>query len=150
MQEAQQDKSTRDNEGVMKDMQALAARMTKPLSIGSQLNCDDNSGAKIVQIIGVIGSKARLRKVPSAGIGDIVRVSVKKGKADMMGKKELAAITRQRKEFRRAKARVKFEDNACVLIDDQHLPRGTEIKGCVARELAERFPKLIAIAPAVV
>ena len=131
-------------------MQAIAARVTKALSVSSRLNCDDNSGAKLVQIIGVIGAKARLRKVPSAGVGDIVRVSIKKGKAEMVGKKELATITRQRKEFRRGKMRIKFEDNACVLIDDQNLPRGTEIKGAVSRELAERFPKVVAIAPAVV
>ncbi len=131
-------------------MQALQARVTKALSIGSQLTCDDNSGAKIVQIIGVKGAKARLRRVPSVGVGDIVRVSVKKGKTDMIGKKELAAIIRQRKEYRRSKVRVKFEDNACVLIDEQNLPRGTEIKGCVCREIAERFPKVVAIASSVV
>lgn len=131
-------------------MQALAARVTKPLSIGSRLVCDDNSGAKIVQIIGVKGAKASLRRVPSAGIGDIVIVAVKKGKSEMVGKKEKAAIVRQRKEFRRGKLRIKFEDNACVLIDDQNLPRGTEIKGCVGREIADRFPKVVAIATSVV
>ncbi len=131
-------------------MQAIPARVTKTLMINSRLVCDDNSGAKIVQIIGVIGAKARLRKVPSAGIGDVVRVSIKKGKSEMVGKKELAVITRQKKEFRRGKMRIKFEDNACVLIDDQNLPRGTEIKGCISRELADRFPKVISIAPSVV
>ncbi|MDP3742687.1 MAG: uL14 family ribosomal protein [Candidatus Micrarchaeota archaeon] len=131
-------------------MQALTAKITKPLSISSRLICDDNSGAKLVGIIGVIGAKARLRRVPSAGIGSIVIVAVKKGKTEMVGKKERALIVRQRKEFRRGKERVKFEDNACVLIDDQNLPRGTEIKGCVAREIAERFPKVVAIAPSVV
>ena len=131
-------------------MQALTARITKALQISSRLICDDNSGAKIVQIIGVKGAKARLRRLPAAGIGDIVRVSIKKGKSEMVGKTELAAIVRQRKEFRRGLQRVKFEDNACVLIDDQNLPKGTEIKGCVAREIAERFPKVVSIAPAVV
>jgi len=48
------------------------------------------------------------------------------------------------------KERVRFEDNACVLVDDKKLPRGTEIKGCVAREISERFPKVVAIASAVV
>jgi large subunit ribosomal protein L14 len=114
------------------------------------LVCDDNSGAKIVQIFGVAGAKARLRRVPSAGIGDVVIVSVKKGKPEMIKKKERALIVRQKKEFKRGKERVKFEDNACVLIDDQGLPKGTEIKGCVAREIAERFPKVVAIAAAVV
>ncbi len=130
-------------------MQAIPARITKTLTVSSRLVCDDNSGAKLVQIIGVIGAKAKLRKVPSAGVGDIVRVSIKKGKADMVGKKELAVITRQKKEFRRGKMRIKFEDNACVLIDDQNLPRGTEIKGVVSREIADRFPKVITIAPSV-
>ncbi|MEK6843705.1 MAG: uL14 family ribosomal protein, partial [Candidatus Micrarchaeota archaeon] len=65
-------------------------------------------------------------------------------------KNELCLIVRQKKEFKRGKERVKFEDNACVMIDDQNLPKGTEIKGAVAREIAERFPKVVAIASAVV
>ncbi len=128
----------------------MSARISKPLTTGSQLVCDDNSGAKIVEIIGVQGTKARLRRYPSAGIGDIVRVAVKKGKPEMKKKKELAVITRQRREYRRGKERVKFEDNACVIIDDANLPKGTEIKGCVARELVERYPKVVPLASAVV
>jgi large subunit ribosomal protein L14 len=114
------------------------------------MTCDDNSGAKIVEIIGVVGWKARLRRYPRAGVGDLVIVAVKKGKPEIVKKKERALIVRQRKEFRRGKERVRFEDNACVLVDDQGLPKGTEIKGAVAREIAERFPKVVAIAPAVV
>ncbi len=131
-------------------MLGLTARVTKGISIASRLVCDDNSGAKLVEVIGVKGNKARLRRVPSAGIGDIVTVSVKKGKPEMVKKKEKAVIIRQRKEFMRGRERVKFEDNACILIDDQGLPKGTEIKGAVAREIAERYPKVVAIASAVV
>lgn len=131
-------------------MLGLQARITKPLIIGSQLTCDDNSGAKIVQIIGVKGTKARLRRLPKAGIGDVIIVTVKKGKPEMVGKVEKAIITRQKKEFRRGKERVAFEDNACVLIDDNNLPKGTEIKGCIAREISDRFPKVVVNAPAVV
>ncbi|MFH0972315.1 MAG: uL14 family ribosomal protein [Candidatus Micrarchaeota archaeon] len=131
-------------------MLGIPARMTKGLTKGSRMVCDDNSGAKIVEIINVMGIKARLRRYPSAGIGDICRVSVKKGKPDMVKRKELALIVRQKKEFKRGKERVKFEDNACVLIDDQNLPKGTEIKGAVAREISERYPKVVAIASAVV
>jgi len=131
-------------------MLGVPARITKGLTRGSRLICDDNSGAKIVEIINVIGIKARLRRYPSAGVGDVIRVSVKKGKPDMIKKKELGLIVRQKKEFRRGKERVRFEDNACVLIDDQNLPRGTEIKGAVAREISERFPKVVAIAASVV
>lgn len=131
-------------------MLGVSARITKGLTRGSQLICDDNSGAKIVEIINVVGIKARLRRYPSAGVGDVIRVSVKKGKPDMIKKKELGLIVRQKREFRRGKERVRFEDNACVLIDDQNLPRGTEIKGAVAREISERFPKVVAIAASVV
>jgi len=131
-------------------MLGLTAKMTKPLTLGTRLLCDDNSGAKTVEIIGIKGVKARLRRRPKAGIGDIVTVSVKKGRPDMVKKKEKAVIIRQKKAFRRGKERVRFEDNACVLIDDQKLPKGTEIKGCVAREIAERFPKVVAVASSVV
>lgn len=131
-------------------MQGLTARIPKSLTIGSRLTCDDNSGAKIVEIIGVIGCHGRLRRYPAAGIGDIVIVSVKKGKPEMVKKKERAVITRQKFAFRRGKERVKFEDNACVIIDDAGLPKGTEIKGAVAREIAERFPKVVPLSSAVI
>ncbi len=131
-------------------MLGLTARITKGICTATRLVCDDNSGAKIVEVINVIGIKARLRRYPSGGVGSIIMVSVKKGKPEMVKKKERAVIIRQKKEFRRGRERVKFEDNACVLIDDQNLPKGTEIKGCVAREIAERFPKVVAIASAVV
>ncbi|MFH0836281.1 MAG: uL14 family ribosomal protein [Candidatus Micrarchaeota archaeon] len=131
-------------------MKGLAARITKPLTIGTRLICDDNSGAKIVEIIGVKGAKARLRRYPSAGIGDVVIVAVKKGKPEMVKRKEKALIVRQKVSIRRGKQRVAWEDNACVLVDDQKLPKGTEIKGCVAREIADRFPKVVAIASSVV
>ncbi len=131
-------------------MLGLTARIVKTLITGSRLVCDDNSGAKIVEIIGVKGTKARLRRLPLAGVGSIIVVSVKKGKPEMVKKKELAVIIRQKKEYRRGKERVKFEDNACVLIDENGLPKGTEIKGAVAREIAERYPKVVAIAQAVV
>ncbi|MFA4946558.1 MAG: uL14 family ribosomal protein [Candidatus Micrarchaeia archaeon] len=131
-------------------MIGLSARVTKPITIGTRLWCDDNSGAKIVEVIGVKRSKARHTRYPSAGIGDVVTVAVKKGKPDMIKKKETALIIRQRQPYRRGLARVCFEDNACVLVDDKKLPKATEIKGCVAREVSERFPKVVAIASAVV
>ncbi|MFH1779976.1 MAG: uL14 family ribosomal protein [Candidatus Micrarchaeota archaeon] len=131
-------------------MLGLTAKITKGITIGTKLTCSDNSGAKIVEVINVIGAKAALRRNPSAGIGDVVRVSVKKGKPEMVKKKERALIIRQKRTFRRGKQRVCFEDNACVLIDDNKLPKATEIKGAVAREIAERYPKVIAIASLVV
>ncbi|MCX6777427.1 MAG: 50S ribosomal protein L14 [Candidatus Micrarchaeota archaeon] len=132
-------------------MKGLPSRVTRGLTVGSRLVCDDNSGAKIVAIIGVIGTKGRHGSVPSAGVGDTVIVSVKKGTPQMRKKIERGVIVRQRREFRRPTGyRIMFEDNALVLIDDKGLPKGTEIKGAICREVAERFPKVAAIAAAVV
>jgi large subunit ribosomal protein L14 len=85
------------------------------------------------------------------GIGDVVIASVKKGKPDMVKKVVKALIVRQKKEYRRVNGvRIFFEDNAAVLVTDDMLPVGTEIKGVVAREIAERFPKVAAISAGVV
>ncbi|MBI4399839.1 50S ribosomal protein L14 [Candidatus Micrarchaeota archaeon] len=132
-------------------MKGLGTSIPKGLKIGSRLVCDDNSGAKIVQIIGILGWKARHRRLPGAGIGDIIIAAVKKGAPQMKKKIERCVITRQVKEFRRPNGlRIGFEDNSCVLIDEQGLPKGTEIKGAIAREVAERFPKVAAIAASVI
>jgi large subunit ribosomal protein L14 len=132
-------------------MKGLAAHIPKALHVGSRLICDDNSGAKIVQIIGVLKWHGNRMQYPAAGIGDVVIVAVKKGAPQMKKKIERALIIRQKKEMRRANGlRVGFEDNAVVLVDDTNLPKGTEIKGAIAREVAERYPKVAAIAAAVV
>lgn len=131
-------------------MLGVPARITRNLVPGTQLICDDNSGAKVVEIINVLGSHARIRRLPVAGVADVCIVAVKKGKPEMVKKKERALIIRQRSAYQRGKERVCFEDNACTLIDDKNLPKATEIKGCVAREIADRYPKVVAIASAVV
>ena len=132
-------------------MKALPSRIPRSLPVGAVVTCDDNSGAKIVQIIGIKGWHAKRNRYPAAGIGDVVSVAVKKGNPQMRKKIERAVVIRQRKEIRRGSGvRVKFEDNAVVLIDEQGLPKGTEIKGAVAREVAERFPKVVGIAGIVV
>ncbi len=131
-------------------MLGVPARITKGITTATRMVCDDNSGARLVEVINVLGWKAKHNRYPRAGVGNVCIVAVKKGKPDMVKKKEKALVVRQRKEFKRGRERIKFEDNACVLIDDQGLSKGTEIKGAVAREIAERFPKVVAIAAAVV
>lgn len=131
----------------MSMVKAIATQIPKVLPVGALLNCDDNSGARIVQIIGVVGARGRKRRYPTAGITDVVIVAVKKGTPQMLKKVERAVIIRQRKPIRRASGlRVAFEDNACALVDEAGIPKGTEIKGVIAREVAERWPKLAAIA----
>jgi len=132
-------------------MKGLGSKVTRGLQVGSRVMCDDNSGAKIVEIIGIKGWKACHTRVPRAGVGDVVTVSVKKGTPQMRKKKEKAVIVRQKRAFRRPSGtRIMFEDNAVVLIDDQGLPKGTQIKGAIAREVAERYPKVAAIAASVI
>ena len=132
-------------------MKGIGTSIPRALPVGAFLNCDDNSGAKIVQIIGVLRAASRRARYPRVGIGDIAIVAVKKGNPQVVKRVERALIIRQRKEIRRPTGlHVMFEDNACALIDDTGLPKGTEIKGVVAREVAERYPKVAAIAWAII
>ena len=132
-------------------MKGLTSKVVKGLGTGSYLFCSDNSGAKEIFVIGTLGHKGVRSRHPSVGIGDIVIASVKKGNPEMIKKVVRALIIRQRKEFKRVNGiRLMFEDNAAVLITEDGLPVGTEIKGVVAREVSERFPKVSAIAGGII
>lgn len=132
-------------------MKGLTANIVKALTEGSRLVCHDNSGARELAIISTIGKKGVRSRYPKVGVGDVVICSVKKGNPDMIKKVVRALIVRQKKEYRRPNGmRIMFEDNAAVLITEDGLPVGTEIKGIVAREISERFPKVSAIAPGMV
>jgi len=132
-------------------MKGLTGKVVKTLTMGSQLPCTDNSGAKIIGIISAIGFKGKRGRTPHLGVGNIVIASVKRGKPDMVKKVVKALIVRQKKEYRRPSGiRIAFEDNAAVLVTDDFLPVATEIKGVVAKEIAERFPKVAAISSGVV
>ncbi len=132
-------------------MKGISAKVTKALQVGSYLVCADNTGAKELKIIGVVKYKGVKRRIPKAGVGDIVVVSVRKGTPDMKKKVFWAVIVRQKKPYRRANGmRVAFEDNAAVLINENGDPKGTEIKGPIAKEVAERFSQVARIATMVV
>lgn len=132
-------------------MKGLTGNVVKTLTMGSQLPCTDNSGAKVVKIISSIGFKGKRGRSPQLGVGNVVVASVRKGKPDMVKKVVKALIVRQKKEYRRPNGmRIFFEDNAVVIVTDDFLPMGTEIKGVVAKEIAERFPKVAAISAGVV
>ncbi len=131
-------------------MKAIPAKVVKALTVGSYLKCDDNSGAKVLMIIGVVGYKGVRGRYPRAGVGDMVICSVKQGNPKMKGQVVKAVIVRQKKEYRRPNGlRVSFEDNAAVVVNDEGIPIGTEVKGVIAREAADRFPKVAAISKGV-
>ncbi len=132
-------------------MKAVKAKVTKALPVGSYLECADNSGAKLLQIISVLGYKGVRRRMPKAGVGDAVKCSVKEGDVKIRKQVVTAVIIRQRAEYRRPNGiRIRFEDNAAVLVDDKFEVKGTEIKGPVAKEAVERFPSIGKIASMVV
>lgn len=132
-------------------MKAVRANISRGLNVGTQLFCIDNTGAKVIEIISVRGYKGRRRRQPSAGVGGMVKATVKKGDVKIRKQMVLAVIVRQKKEYRRRDGmRVKFEDNAAVLIDEEGTPRGTEVKGPIAREAVERFSGIGKIATIVV
>ncbi|MGC8982599.1 MAG: 50S ribosomal protein L14 [Desulfurococcaceae archaeon] len=126
-------------------------RVNTGLQVMSRVKVADNSGAKEVMIIGVPGYKGRLRRVPPAGVGDLVVVSVKKGTPEMRKKIFKAVIIRQKRPYRRPDGTwVAFEDNAVVILTPEGTPKGTEIRGPVAREAAERWPQIANLASIIV
>ena len=120
------------------------------IQMQSNMTVADNSGAKIVQCIKVIGGSHRRY----AGIGDIVVVAVKEAIPTSTIKKgsvEKAVIVRQAEEYRRPDGTyIRFDDNACVIVDDNKNPKGKRVFGPVARELRDMdFMKIISLAPEV-
>ena len=124
-------------------MKPLTSSMTKALPIGARLQCVDNTGAREIEIISLKGFKGVRRRIDVAGVGDLVVASVKKGTADMRREVVNAVVVRQKKEYRRADGlRVKFEDNAAVIITPEGILKGSEIRGPVAKEAADRWPSV--------
>ena len=119
----------------------------RTINVGSEITCADNSGAQVLKIVQVHGIKTRLRQHPSAGVGDLVSVTVKKGPIDLRKKVMHAVIIRQKKPYRRPDGTwICFEDTAAVLVTPEGDVKATEIKGPVAREAAERWPRVANIA----
>lgn len=117
----------------------------------SILNVADNSGAKRLACIKVLGGTRRRY----ARLGDIIVVSVKEaipGGTVKKGDVVKAVVVRMKKELRRIDGSyIKFDRNSAVIIDDQKNPVGTRIFGPVARELREKnFSKIISLAPEVI
>ncbi len=126
-------------------------RIARGLPAGSTLKCADNSGAKIVRLINVSGYKGRLRRLPAACVGDMVKVSVVKGSPELRKQIFPAVIVRQRRPFKRREGTwLQFEDNAAVLMTPEGEIKGTEIRGPVAREAAERWPRVAGLADIII
>lgn len=116
----------------------------------TRLKVADNTGAKIIMCIRVLGGSFRR----SGNIGDVIVASVKKATPGGVVKKGdvvKAVIVRSNRGVQRADgSTIRFDDNAAVIIDNQKQPRGTRIFGPVARELREKgYMKIVSLAPEV-
>jgi len=133
-------------------MKGVSAKLTNGLNLGSQALASDNSGARIVRITGVKGGKSKKGRQQYVKIGDHVKVSVRKGDPKIKGQVFDAVVIRQKKPFRRNTGeRIAFMDNAvCLLKDEKGNPKGTQIKGPIAKEVADRWPFLAKIAKYIV
>ncbi len=121
------------------------------IQVGTRLKVADNTGAKKLQCIRVLGGN----KIRYARIGDIITVTVKEAMPHSQVKKGdvlQAVIVRQKKELRRMDGSyIRFDENAAVIVDKNNKePKGTRIFGPVARELRQKgFMKIISLAPEV-
>lgn len=132
-------------------MKQISSKVSKTLIPGSVITCADNTGARTLRIISKIGKGGAHRKLNSAGVGDIIMASVRSGSPQYMKKKVRAVVIRQKHPLRRKDGlRVRFEDNAAILITDNNLAVGTEVKGVMAREVVERYIKLAGVATRVI
>jgi large subunit ribosomal protein L14 len=132
-------------------MKGIAGKVTRGLPTAARLTCADNTGAKVVEIIAVPKLGGTMRRYPSAGVGHMIKVSVKKGTPETRRQMFSAVIIRQRRPFRRVDGTwVQFADNACVITNERGEVQGTDIKGPVSRESAERWPRIAATAKQIV
>src|SRR6188768_4365400 len=120
------------------------------IQVTTHLEVADNSGARVVKCIKVLGGSRRRY----AGLGDVIVVSVKEalpGSKVKKGETAKAVVVRTRREYRRNDGSyIRFDDNSAVLINAQSEPVGTRIFGPVARELrSKKFMKIISLAPEV-
>ena len=128
------------------------------IQVETVLDVADNTGARKVRCIKVLGGSRRRY----ASVGDVIVVAVRNaspayGLKDVMGKKvhnkavQKAVVVRTKKEIRRADGSyIRFDNNACVVIDEKMNPLGTRIFGPVARELRDhKFMKIVSLAPEV-
>ncbi len=118
------------------------------IQMQTELSVADNSGAKLVECIKVLGGSKRRY----AHIGDLIKVSIKEVRSDIQGRVEkgkvfLAVVVRTKKGVRRSDgSSIRFDRNAVVILNPQNQPLGTRIFGPVTRELREKFMKIISLA----
>lgn len=133
-------------------MKAIKAKPVRVLPHGAILEAADNSGARQLKVISIKTLKTTRNRMPATRVGDLILADVVNGEPDIRKTVVFAVVVRQKKEYRRYSGiRIKFEDNAAVVVkDDKGNPKGTFLKGPIAKEAAERWPAIAKIATMVV
>lgn len=130
-------------------MKSVKAKLSRGLPQETRIHIVDNSGARIAKIITVKGYKTRTNKKQTACVADLCTCNVIAGKPDMRHKVIPVVIVRQKQEYKRSDGTtVRFEDNAGIVLRDVKLgmPKGTIIKGPIAKEVAIRWSQVAKIA----
>ncbi len=132
-------------------MKAMSSKAPRTINVGAELRVIDNSGARIARIVGVKRGKTRKGQQQSCRVADLVKVCIRKGPIEMKKQLFWAVVLRQKKETRRKTGeRISFEDNAVALLKDEDgNPKGTQIKGPIAKETADRWPFIAKIAASI-
>jgi large subunit ribosomal protein L14 len=126
-------------------------KITRAIPVGSIVRCADNTGAKQLKVIQVVGYKGRLKRRPAACVGDHLKVTVYTGPYKLRKQVLDAVLIRQKFPIRRPDGtRVMFEDNAAVLITPDGNLMGTEIKGPVAAEAADLWSRIANMASLII
>ncbi len=134
-----------------KGVEEFKPYITRAIPVYARLVCADNTGAKIIQVVQVTKYKGRVSRMPAASVGDLITVVVKKGPAELRKQIFGAVVIRQKYPIRRLSGlRITFEDNAAVLVTPEGEIKGTDIKGPVAAEAAEKWPRIANLASMIV
>ncbi|RLE94936.1 MAG: 50S ribosomal protein L14 [Thermoprotei archaeon] len=125
--------------------------ITPGIFVGSLVKVSDNSGAQLAKIIGVIRAKTVWRRIPGAAVGDMVIVSIREGRPELRKQIMRGIVIRQKRPYRRPDGTwIAFEDNAIVIVSPEGDPKGSEIRGPVAKEAADRWPRIASMATMIV
>ncbi len=125
--------------------------ITHGIGMGAKVKIADNSGAKEGKLIGVMHTSTRLNRYPSATVGDVVTLSIRKGTPEMRRQKLTAIIVRQKQFIHRPDgSRIQFEDNAAVIVTPEGEPKGSEIRGPIAKEATDLHPRLAGVASIII
>jgi len=143
--------STKSRAVSAKGVEEYKTYITRAIPLSAVINCADNTGAKTLRVVQVTRAKSRLKRVPAASVGDHIVCVVKRGPPDLRKQTFGAVIVRQKYPVRRVSGlRISFEDNAAVIVTPEGELKGTDIKGPVASEAAERWPRIANLASIII